>query len=241
MTMELQKNQVELAELERENAWKEMAKQVAHEIKNPLTPMKLAVQQLIISYKDKNKNFDNIFKKVSTTLLNQIESLSQIATEFSRFARMPNYNMEELDLLPVLHDVINLFMEEKVEINIESSVETAIIEADKVQLRRLFINLIRNSIQAQADSINVDISVKRTKLTVSVEDNGTGIPDQYKDKIFEANFTTKEKGMGIGLKIAKRFMESIKGDIILVESSEKGTNFEIIIPIITKKTDKTSK
>ena len=241
MTMELQKNQVELAELERENAWKEMAKQVAHEIKNPLTPMKLTVQQLIISYKDKNKNFDNIFKKVSTTLLNQIESLSQIATEFSRFARMPNYNMEELDLLPILHDVINLFMEEKVEINIQSPVETAIIEADKVQLRRLFINLIRNSIQAQADSIDINLSVKRSKLRVSVKDNGTGIPDQYKSKIFEANFTTKEKGMGIGLKIAKRFMESIKGDIVLKENSEKETNFEIIIPLKKQKEDNTSK
>ena len=94
MTTELRKNQIEISEMERENAWKEMAKQVAHEIKNPLTPMKLAVQQLIISYKDKTKNFDTIFEKVSSTILNQIENLSLIASEFSRFAKMPSLKLE---------------------------------------------------------------------------------------------------------------------------------------------------
>ena len=121
MTKELQRNQIEHAELERENAWKEMAKQVAHEIKNPLTPMKLAVQQLIVSYRDKNKNFDSIFEKVSSTILNQIENLSQIASEFSRFARMPNYKLEEIDLLPVIKDTINLFADEKIKLDIQTS------------------------------------------------------------------------------------------------------------------------
>ncbi len=99
MTKELQKNQIELAEMERENAWKEMAKQVAHEIKNPLTPMKLNVQQLIIAYKDKTKNFESIFEKVSNTILNQIENLSLIASEFSRFAKMPSIKLEEVDIV----------------------------------------------------------------------------------------------------------------------------------------------
>lgn len=241
MTTELQKNQVELAELERENAWKEMAKQVAHEIKNPLTPMKLAVQQLMISYKDKNKNFDGIFNKVSATLLNQIESLSQIATEFSRFARMPNYKMEELDLLPVLHDIINLFIEEKIDIKISSPVDSLVIEADKVQLRRLLINLIRNSIQAQAGEINITVKSLKKQARVLIRDNGNGIPEQFRDRIFEANFTTKEKGMGIGLKLAKRFMESIRGDIVLVSSSDEGTEFEITIPVAMNKKENSSK
>src|ERR1035441_7497673 len=101
MVGELKNNQNELAEFEREKAWKEMAKQVAHEIKNPLTPMKLSIQQLIISVKDKKTNFEEIFEKLSNTILNQIENLNQIASEFSKFARMPRINLEEIDLLSV--------------------------------------------------------------------------------------------------------------------------------------------
>ncbi len=238
MTRELQKNQIELAELERENAWKEMAKQVAHEIKNPLTPMKLAVQQLIISYKDKNKNFDKMFSKISSTLLTQIESLNQIATEFSRFARMPNYKMEEIDLLPVINDTANLFLDENVEINVKAELDSAAVESDKVQLRRLFINFIRNSIQAHSSKIDITVSKMESSAQILISDNGTGIPKKYQGKIFESNFTTKEKGMGLGLKLAKRFIESTNGSVELVESSEKGTTFRIIIPLLKNKTEK---
>ena len=137
MTQELKRNEIEMAELERENAWKEMAKQVAHEIKNPLTPMKLAVQQLIISYKDKNKNFDSIFEKVSGTVLNQIDNLSVIASEFSRFARMPNFKLETMDIIPVIKDALDLFLEENVNIDFSTSLNEAVVETDKFQLRRL--------------------------------------------------------------------------------------------------------
>ncbi len=238
MTRELQKNQVELAELERENAWKEMAKQVAHEIKNPLTPMKLAVQQLVISYKESNKNFDKMFKKLSVTLLNQIENLSQIATEFSRFARMPNYNMEELDIFVVINDTVNLFVDENVEINVVSNLTTAIVESDKVQLRRLIINFIRNSIQAQSSKIDIIIEHENSKFIIKISDNGTGIPEKYQDKIFDSNFTTKARGMGLGLKLSKRFIENSKGSITLLESSTNGTTFLIGIPIISFKMGK---
>ena len=126
MTNQLQKNQAELAEMEREIAWKEMAKQVAHEIKNPLTPMKLAVQQLIASYKDKKGNFDSLFEKLSSTVLNQIESLSLIASEFSRFARMPNFKLEKIDLIPVIKDTANLFLDENIKIKVVQSVGNAV-------------------------------------------------------------------------------------------------------------------
>ena len=116
MTAELQKNQVEIAELESENAWKEMAKQVAHEIKNPLTPMKLSVQQLIIAYKDKSDKFEDIFSKVTKTLISQIETLTGIASEFSRFARMPSIRVEKVDLRDVIQESINLFAEEEMDI-----------------------------------------------------------------------------------------------------------------------------
>jgi methyl-accepting chemotaxis protein len=120
MTKELQKNQIELAELERESAWKEMAKQVAHEIKNPLTPIKLAIQQLIASYKDKSEDFDKTFENVTKTTLNQIDNLGQIASEFSSFAKMPSINLEELDLIPVIIDTTNLFTDDKINIDFET-------------------------------------------------------------------------------------------------------------------------
>jgi signal transduction histidine kinase len=230
MTKELQKNQIEHVELERENAWKEMAKQVAHEIKNPLTPMKLAVQQLIVSYRDKNKNFDSIFEKVSLTILNQIENLNQIASEFSRFARMPNYKLEVIDLLPVIKDIINLFSDENVKLDIHTSLSSAFVEGDKSQFRRLFINLIRNSIQANANKIIITLTSDNNLFKLLVSDNGNGIPEKIRDKIFESNFTTKEKGMGLGLKLAKRFIEGINGSIVLKDNSGNGAVFEITIP-----------
>ena len=234
MTKELQRNQIEHAELERENAWKEMAKQVAHEIKNPLTPMKLAVQQLIVSYKDKSKNFDTVFEKVSSTILNQIENLSQIASEFSRFARMPNFKLEEIDLLPVISDTVNLFVDENIKLGIKTSLASARVEGDKSQFRRLFINLIRNSMQAGANRILITLNKEEENFILVLSDNGKGIPDKIKDRIFESNFTTKEQGMGLGLKLAKRFIEGINGSISLAENNGSGASFKISIPVLTR-------
>ncbi len=230
MTKELQKNQNELAELERENAWKEMAKQVAHEIKNPLTPMKLAVQQLIVSYRDKNKNFDSIFEKVSSTILNQIENLSLIASEFSRFARMPNFKLEKIDLLKSINDTINLFTDEQIKIELKTELKDAYIEADEGQMRRLFINLIRNSIQAESNKVEIDVDPEENNFRIYISDNGKGIPENIKDKIFDSSFTTKSKGMGLGLKLAKRFIEGINGSITLADNVAPGTVFKILIP-----------
>ncbi len=230
MTQELKRNEIEMAELERENAWKEMAKQVAHEIKNPLTPMKLAVQQLIISYKDKNKNFDEIFEKVSKTVLNQIDNLNVIASEFSRFARMPNFKMETMDIIPVIKDALDLFVEENVEINFSSDPDEAVVETDKFQLRRLIINMVRNSIQAEAEHLNILLKSDEEYYTLILDDDGKGVDEKHRQKIFDPGYTTKEKGMGIGLKLSKRFIEGIGGNISLTDKKEKGTKFRISFP-----------
>ncbi len=235
MTSELQRNQNDLAELERENAWKEMAKQVAHEIKNPLTPMKLAVQQLIVSYQDKNKNFNSVFEKVTKTILSQIENLSLIASEFSRFARMPNFKMEKVDLLPVLNDTINLFTDEQIKIDVITTEDRAVIEADRSQFRRMLINLIRNSIQAGAKKIMIKLDLEDGQYNILFSDDGKGIPENIKDKIFESNFTTKNKGMGLGLKLTKRFIEGINGSISLADGTKNGAAFKITIPRFQKK------
>lgn len=230
MTSELKKNQTEIAEMEREAAWKEMAKQVAHEIKNPLTPMKLALQQLIISYKDKSKDFDKLFEKVSNTVLNQIDNLNQIASEFSRFAKMPSLKIETVDMLPVIYDTVNMFIHEKTSIKVFTEIDKAVVDADLSQLRRMFINLIRNAMQAEATSITIDVKSDYDKFKVNISDNGKGILDSEKDQIFDENFTTKKQGMGLGLSLAKRFITSIGGEIKLNSSSPTGTVFEIIFP-----------
>ena len=230
MTRELQRNQAELAAMERESAWKEMAKQVAHEIKNPLTPMKLAVQQMIATYRDKSKNFEEIFEKLTSTILNQVDSLSAIASEFSRFAKMPNIKLEKVDLIPVAQDTINLFTDEKVNIKLNCEITEAVVEADNAQLRRMFINMIRNAIQANADKVTIEIYKTENRFEIIISDNGQGIEEEDKEKIFQTNFTTKEKGMGIGLKLVKRFVEGINSSIDLISSTPEGTIFKIIIP-----------
>ncbi len=237
MTSELQKNQVEIAELERENAWKEMARQVAHEIKNPLTPMKLSIQQMVAAYKDKKKDFGSVFVKLAHSVLNQIDNLSLIASEFSTFAKMPGINFEVIELVPIVKDTINLFTDESINFSLKIPDDTLLIEADKSQLRRMVINLIRNSIQAEATSIDIEISENENVVSILFKDNGNGIDEENKNKIFKPNFTTKDKGMGLGLKLTKRFLERLNGDIQLVESSPAGTTFAIIIPLHQEKTN----
>ncbi|MBA4250539.1 MAG: hypothetical protein C0425_04345 [Chlorobiaceae bacterium] len=229
MTNDLKRTQKEIAQLERESAWKEMAKQVAHEIKNPLTPMKLMIQQLVISYKDKSKNFDESFGKITSTLLNQIETMNQIASEFSRFARMPNYNSEIFDLLQIINEIEILFKQEKIEITTEAKSNAVFINADRDQIRRVFINLTRNSIQANANKIVIEVSEDENKFFISVKDNGSGIDENVKEKIFNENFTTKNKGMGIGLKLAAKYLSAIEGKIELFNSSSTGTTFLLTI------------
>ena len=237
MTSELQKNQNDIAELERENAWKEMAKQVAHEIKNPLTPMKLSVQQLVAAYNDKKTDFADTLKKLSQAILSQIENLSLIASEFSSFAKMPSLKFEEFDLITVIKDTVNLFGEEEAEIIFQTEVEKVIAESDISQIRRMLINLIRNSLQAQSVLIKINLSIENGYSIIQVSDNGKGIPLEYQGKIFEANFTTKDKGLGLGLKLIKRFLENISGEIKLVSSSSEGTIFRIKIPVKNVKSE----
>ena len=231
MTNELQKNQQEIAELERENAWKEMAKQVAHEIKNPLTPMKLSIQQLIASFNDKKADFEETFKKLSQAILNQIENLNLIASEFSSFAKMPSLKVEPFDLFREINDTISIFADDEIEIRFKCTENNVMIESDKSQIRRMIINLIRNSIQAQANLVKIKLEVVGDFASIEISDNGKGISTENQRKIFDSNFTTKEKGLGLGLKLIKRFLENTNSDISLISSTSEGTSFRIHIPV----------
>lgn len=232
MIKQLRKSQIEMAQLERETAWKEMAKQVAHEIKNPLTPMKLSIQQLLAAYRDKSPKFDSIFEKVTSTIITQVETLRNIASEFSNFARMPKLNIERINLIGSINEAINLFANEKLEIKFENNKDVIFINADSDHLNRTFINLIRNSIQAKARNITIDVSTNKDFSYVRIIDNGTGISGENFEKIFEENYTTKPEGMGLGLSITKRFLESINGKIVVEKSSDEGTTFLITIPLV---------
>ena len=224
-----------LAKSERESAWREMAKQVAHEIKNPLTPMKLSIQMLQRSKNDGVDDLDERIDKMANTLIEQIDTLSNIATEFSSFAQMPKSNIEVVDLEALLNRTIQLYQSSVVEVTLEIvNNEPSNIQADKEQLLRVFNNLIKNGIQAISDNKNgkvaVSLAKENARWIISVSDNGSGIPDNLKDKIFVPNFTTKSSGMGLGLAMVKNIVESVNGKISFISEESVGTTFKISFP-----------
>ncbi|MCF8277108.1 MAG: GHKL domain-containing protein [Flavobacteriales bacterium] len=224
-----------LARSERESAWREMAKQVAHEIKNPLTPMKLSIQMLQRSKNDGAEDLGERIDKVTNTLVEQIDTLSNIASEFSSFAQMPKSNIESVDLKHLLESVAELHQNNEVVIVLETQTDgPSCVMADKDQMLRVFNNLIKNAIQAVSEGTNPQI-VLRLKpenglWIVSVTDNGSGIPEELQEKIFVPNFTTKTSGMGLGLAMVKNIVESANGKIWFETSESEGTTFYVSFP-----------
>ncbi len=237
MVIKLAENIELLAKTERESAWREMAKQVAHEIKNPLTPMKLSVQFLQRSWLDEDSNFEKKLDKYTQALIDQINTLSNIANEFSSFAKMPKPKNTLVNLVEKLENTINLFSHnENVELNSEfNNLKIINIIADKEQMSRVFNNLIKNAIQAIPSDRHGQISVSLEKLNgnalVKFMDNGGGISDDQKEKLFIPNFTTKSTGMGMGLPIVKEIIENADGEIWFESTLNKGTTFFIKLPI----------
>jgi len=236
MTKDLKHSRENLILYERELAWKEMAKQVAHEIKNPLTPMKLSLQHLRQTYKDKVSNFGQVFDEVSKTIIEQIETLSHIASEFSRFARMPKRELHPCDVNAVLSESIQLFGQEgRVRFKLDMQDGLPEIMADREELRRAFINVIRNGIQAMDESGKMDIKTKKRSndLVVTIRDFGVGMSEDTKRKLFQPNFSTKTEGMGLGLAIVKRTVDDLGGSISIDSISGQGTTVTIVLPIMS--------
>lgn len=228
-----------LAQSEREFAWREMAKQVAHEIKNPLTPMKLSVQHLQKAWMDNAPDWDDRLKRFTNTIVEQIESLSIIASEFSDFAKMPVTENKKIDLSAVLVSAIGLFKEsidKNIQINYIETDKYYYINADKKQMLRVFNNLLKNSIQAIPNDKNgiIDISIESEleNYLVKVTDNGIGIKKELYSKIFSPNFTTKTGGMGLGLAMVKSIIENAGGKVWFESEISAGTTtFFITLPI----------
>jgi|GEM_PF-5523285 len=238
MVDELQKSAEILAKTERDNAWKEMARQVAHEIKNPLTPMKLSIQYLQSAAKRMDEaQLREMVSKVSTTLIEQIDNLSHIATEFSHFGSMPRAKNSRVVLNDVVISVHNLFRErDDMDIQCYVPIDDIIVFADKDQLIRILNNLLKNAIQAippdRRGKITVRLEKRDNKAVISVEDNGVGIPDEMKDKIFEPNFTTKSSGTGLGLALSRSMVESFNGKLYFHSTVGKGTTFYLEIDLM---------
>jgi two-component system, NtrC family, nitrogen regulation sensor histidine kinase NtrY len=242
MVEELERSAVLLAQSERETAWREMAKQIAHEIKNPLTPMKLNVQHLQRTL-DKGTSDPDMVHRISATLIEQIDSLSAIANEFSDFAKMPRARNEKINLITKLKNLVQLFEgSERAEIELETGLNPQIqVYADKEQLMRVFINLVKNGLQSIPEGrtgrirISVDTEQDR-QVTISFRDNGKGIPEEIRDRLFQPNFTTKSGGMGMGLAISNNIIRSLGGRIWYETEMEKGTTFFVKLPLMVEKT-----
>ena len=228
-----------LARSERESAWREMAKQIAHEIKNPLTPMKLNIQHLQ-RFKGEGDEYRNTVHRIAQTLINQIETLSDIATEFSNFAKIPTARKQEFNLATQISKVIELYENDnRVHIQFDQGKcgELSVF-ADREQLSRAFINLIKNGIQAipaeREGKIYIRLKRRDHMVVISVTDNGTGIPENLKEKMFSPNFTTKTSGMGLGLAIVKNIVENFNGRIWFETVTNEGTSFFLEIPVYEK-------
>ncbi|MEF8845424.1 MAG: ATP-binding protein [Bacteroidales bacterium] len=236
MIDELEENAEKLAQTEREMAWREMAKQIAHEIKNPLTPMKLKVQYLKRAWDDRVNNFDERMQQFADSMISQINTLSEIASEFSNFAKMPGARNRKLDLGQIIDNAVNLFEHsENVEILKEKDIKDPVyVYADKDQVSRVFSNMIKNAIQAipaqREGKIRVGLTKQDGKAFVTITDNGSGVPDEMKKKLFRPSFTTKSGGMGMGLAISKKIIEDQGGTITYETKRDKGTTFYIEIP-----------
>ncbi|NNE25896.1 MAG: HAMP domain-containing protein [Saprospiraceae bacterium] len=239
MVNQLEESANILAKTERDSAWREMAKQVAHEIKNPLTPMKLSIQYLEKAIKQSPEKAQEIAKRISSTLLEQIENLTEIANAFSNFAELPQSSNVKIEVNEVVELVHNLFRKrEDMDITLSEPIDPIYVYADKNQLIRILNNLVKNATEAipidRKGKIELKLEQKLDKAIIKVSDNGVGISEDMKDKIFQPKFTTKDSGSGLGLAICANMIDSMNGRLYFESTEGKGTDFFIELDIIRK-------
>ena len=234
MIDELESSAAQLAANEREAAWREMAKQVAHEIKNPLTPMRLTVQSFQRKFDPNDEHIDEKLNEYSNTLIQQIDTMSSIASAFSTYADMPAQQDETLNVVRITKLALDIFNEEYIFFTSEE--KEIVSRFDRTQLIRVITNLIKNSIQAieqnqpENPRIEVHVFTDSEWASITVKDNGMGISEENKAKVFEPKFTTKSSGMGLGLAMVKNIMETYNGNITFETEVGKGTIFRVDFP-----------
>jgi len=237
MLRTMENTTVLLAKSERELDWREMAKQVAHEIKNPLTPMKLSLQMLERAIKNKKSNIEEMTAQMTNTMIEQIDNLTLIATNFSDFAKLPEQNKEVINLSELLHSITGMYFSD---LNFEYSFVIPeypiFVHADKGQLIRVFTNILQNANQAIPEHKLGVMSVTVSKIIynfvrISISDNGEGIDAERGKSLFEPYFTTKSSGTGLGLAMCKDIVEQSGGKITFNSVVQVGTTFNIDLPI----------
>lgn len=233
---ELKESAERLARSERESAWREMARQVAHEIKNPLTPMKLSIQHFKRTWSPDVPDAQDKLNRFSEGMVGQIDTLSRIAEEFAHFAQMPPSRDEKMDLADAARNAMELFKgSEDVEVSLTVAPDSeTFVVADSDHLVRVFNNLIKNAVQAIPEDIEgqirIDVKSDEKNVLVSVHDNGNGIPDEIRERIFMPNFTTRSTGMGLGLAMVKRMVENSGGEVWFESTIGQGTTFYVSLP-----------
>lgn len=232
MILQIQDQKERLAFSEKEKAWREMAKQVAHEVKNPLTPMKLTIQNFERKFDPEAPDIREKVKKMSETMVEQIDLISSVAGAFSQFAQLPEKQNETFSLNKEVESILRIFTDEKVFVH--ANRDNIMINMDRIYLNRIITNLVTNAVQAKAENrqqmISVDLEAKNKRILISVEDNGIGIPEETLERIFEPNFTSKNSGMGLGLTMVRKMVEDYGGEISVQSEIDRGTKFTISLP-----------
>ena len=238
MVSKLEESAVAMAKSEREGAWREMARQVAHEIKNPLTPMKLSIQYLQKAIDSNHPNVKEMSGNVARTLVEQIDHLSKIAADFSQFANIGNTNAGEFDLHDVLRSLYELYRADaRIDFDWRPVHREVRVYADKTQMNRLFTNLLANAVEAcegEFCRIELDERILNDRIQIRVRDNGQGIPEEMQSRIFIPNFTTKSSGTGLGLAMCKGIVEQAGGRIWFETEAGVGTSFYVELPVLNE-------
>ncbi|MBB4807633.1 signal transduction histidine kinase [Chryseobacterium defluvii] len=232
MILQIQDQKERLRFKASEEAWREMAKQVAHEVKNPLTPMKLTIQNFERKFDPEDPNIVEKVRQMSKTMVDQIDLIATVASAFSEFAKLPEKNNEVINLNTEVEDILRVFNDDS--IFLHTNKNNIMINMDRIYLSRIITNLVTNAKQAQSDErkliINVDVEQHQRRVMISVQDNGIGIPESIYERIFEPNFTSKSSGMGLGLSMVRKMVEDYKGEISVKSEVGKGSTFTITLP-----------
>lgn len=241
MTAELVENRNKLLEAEKEMMWREMAQVMAHEIKNPLTPIRLQTQRLENKYMMGSDNLDKVFSEVMKIVNEEVDNLQALVNQFRDFAKMPSANFEEYSLKEQLREIVMPY-DSEVNIICEIEEDPPQFYGDKMQMKQVFVNLVQNAIQSMDSQEDAELRIHAEyddpNFVITVSDNGSGIPKEDMEKIFKPYFTKKKKGTGLGLAIVKRIVQSHEGTIEVDSGPGEGTTFIIKIGISPESRDK---
>ncbi len=226
----------DIMESQKSKTWQDIARKIAHEIKNPLTPIKLSTERMIKKWEIKDPDFENVFRRSAKTIIKEVESLKRLVDEFTRYGKMPEIIKTQSSVSTIIDEVVNLYKDYKdIEINVAIVENLPLLELDKEQFKRVLINIFDNAVQAMTNSGKIDVRVNfdpsANKAYIAIADNGPGIRDEDKEKLFLPYFSTKKDGTGLGLAIASRIISEHGGNISFRDNNPNGTIFIIELPI----------